>query len=428
MGDGSFLKTLEAFEAAGRGGIHPGLSGIRALLGRLGNPERGLRVIHIAGTNGKGSVSAMLRSVFLAAGYSPGVFNSPALRDYREQILAKDKMITKSAFVRLGKKVLEACESMEQEGLPHPSRFEMDLAMACLYFKEKGSDPVIAECGMGGGSDSTNVLPGVVLSVITSVSMDHMQFLGRTLEKIAEAKAGIIRTHVPVCSAPQMKEAAEVISRVAEEKEAPLFLADPAAAGKPVYGLQSVSFTYPGFPRLKLSLGGEWQLENACLLLECVKQLRGTWRLSDEVLKKGLAAVSWQGRFEVIRKKPLFIMDGAHNPGGAARLAGTLKHLFPGKSMVFLVGMLKDKDAEGVLRETLPLAQAVVTLKPPGNPRAMDALDLAEIAGRFHPKVTSADSLEEALEMGELLRGEDGMTVAFGSLSFLAPLKELVCG
>ncbi len=421
-----YLKALEHFEKAVEYGIHPGLSGIQGLLRELGDPQKGLNVIHIAGTNGKGSLSAFLRNIFLEAGYSPGVFNSPALQDYRERILLKGRKISQKSFTEYAGAVEEACSRLTEKGNPHPSQFEMDLAMAFLAFRDRGSDPVILECGMGGREDATNVVEKPLLCAFTSISMDHMKFLGKTLSEIAGNKAGILKEGTEAVTAEQPEEVLRVLEREAQSMRVTLTKAEVTQAKAVRYTLSSLHFRYTGFPAIGLSMGGDYQLDNAVLALECVRLLRKHYRLGDGAVTKGLKNTRWAGRFEILRKKPLLILDGAHNPGGAARLAGSLKRHLSGKRIVLMLGMLKDKDAEGVLRELAAVGDTVVVFKPPRNPRAMDALELGAVAGRFFKRVTVADSLEEALELGELLTDKDGVLVACGSLSFGGRLKELV--
>ena len=426
MADGftRYRDALQWFVDAASFGIHPGLEGIRGLLAELGDPQEGLPVIHVAGTNGKGSVTAYLRNVFVRAGYPVGCFNSPALRDYREQILYKGRMISQKDFTRLAGVVEGACAALTDRGIPHPSQFEMDLAMAFLFFREKGCDPVILECGMGGKEDATNITTSDILTIITSVSLDHCQFLGKTLASIAENKAGIMRRGVPVVTMHQAPEVLEVLERKALETGAKLRIAKTPRVRKEGMSLQR--FDYPPFSSVEISMGGEWQPENAALALESIQLLRERYRITDLAVLRGMKETKWEGRFEILRKRPLLIADGAHNPDAARRLSATLQRVLKEKHMVFIVGMLRDKDIEGVLEPMLPLADSVIAFKPPGNPRAMDGVELAEIAGHFHKRVTSADSLEEALEEAELLSGKDGAVVAFGSLSFIGKLKGIL--
>ena len=205
-----------------------------------------------------------------------------------------------------------------------------------------------------------------------------------------------------------------------------LIKAKKPAGIKTYAGLKGQSFDYPPFPRIVLSLAGDWQPENASLALEAVGILRGRYRISDRALLHGLKETKWEGRFEILRKRPLLIADGAHNPDAAAHLRATLELYLKEERMIFIIGMLRDKDAAGIFECMLPLAEQVITFTPPGNPRAMDAVELAGIAGKYHERVSSADSLEEALEIAELMAGKDGAVIAFGSLSFIGRLKELV--
>ncbi|MBQ9437542.1 MAG: bifunctional folylpolyglutamate synthase/dihydrofolate synthase [Lachnospiraceae bacterium] len=451
-----YLDALTAFDEASSYGIHPGLEGISALLEELGNPEKDLECIHIAGTNGKGSVSAYLRSIFCEAEYSVGTFNSPALEYYRERFLYKRRMISQKDFTRLAGVVASACKRVEKKGIPHPTQFEMDLGLAFLFFKEKNCHPVILECGMGGLMDATNIIAAPILAVITSISMDHQRFLGKTLRDIAIQKAGIIKQGSPVVSAPQEKEALEIIEEQARKQKSSLTIAEPENVSKIKSTIQGTALdaeisSLPGkVLHIQSPLAGLWQRENVLLALACANALQSRFHLTEKQILNGFEKTEWPCRFEVVRKKPLTILDGAHNPDAAKKLAETIRQLFAltpqknqsfpqngvlpcetkesalRKHLVFIVGMLRDKDAAGILKETLPLAEEVITLKPPGNPRALDAAELARIASEYHPKVSTADSVEEALELADLLAGKDGLIIAFGSLSYLAKLKRVI--
>lgn len=419
-------EVMEYLERINTLGIVPGLESIRELCGRLGNPQKALKFIHVAGTNGKGSVSAYMASALKAGGYRVGRYISPVIFEYRERIQVNDRYITREALGRLGEQVREVCDRMTAEGLPQPTAFEIETAMAFLWFREKECDIVVLETGMGGLLDATNIIDTTVLAVITSVSMDHMRFLGNTLADIAAQKAGILKEGVPVVSAKQRPEAERVIADRAAALHCPLTVAEPAGITRIKYGLEKQRFSYGGFPGLEIPLAGKYQVENAALAVEALKLLgeRG-FPLTEKKLRRGLLQTVWDGRFTLVGKKPFFIIDGAHNEDGAKRLAESLEFYFTNKRIIYIMGVLKDKEYGKMIALTHALADQIITVTPPDNPRALPAYELAREAAKLHPDVTAVDSPEEAVEMARLLAGKEDVIVAFGTLSFAGRLMRI---
>ncbi|MCM1102500.1 MAG: bifunctional folylpolyglutamate synthase/dihydrofolate synthase [Clostridium sp.] len=414
-------------ELARHKGIVPGLESIRELCGRLGDPQERVPVIHIAGTNGKGSTLAYLSSVLAAAGYRVGSYSSPAVMDYRERFRVNQKMISKADLAKLLTRVAEAAEQMAAQGHAHPTAFEVETALAFCFFAEKKCDVAVVECGMGGALDATNLIEKPLVSVITSISMDHMQFLGGTLAGIAAQKAGIIKEGCPVVSVAQREEAAQVIAQEAAKKHAPLSIADEKKATGVRYGLNTQSFHYGGYRNLKIALGGTWQIENAVLAVETVRVLNEQGiAVSGDALRKGLLSAQWRGRLTVLRKKPYVIADGAHNADAAGKLAESLSFYFTNRPKVFIMGVLGDKDYEKMIACMAPMAKQLIAVTPPDNPRALPAYELAQAVRKVNENVTAADSLEEAVEMAYLLTPPDGVIVAFGSLSYLGRLEKVL--
>lgn len=410
-------------------GIVPGLESIRELCRRLGGPQKRVPVIHIAGTNGKGSTLAYLTAILTAAGYRVGSYSSPAVTDYRERFMVNQKMIAKTAFAKLLGRVAEAAEQMAAEGFAHPTVFEVETALAFCFFAEKNCDVAVVETGMGGLLDATNLIEKPLVSVLASISMDHMQFLGGTLAEIAAQKAGIIKEGCPVVSMAQKKAAAQVIADEASKKHAPLYVADVKTASGIRYGLNGQSFHYGDFKNLKISLGGMWQIENACLAVEVVRVLneRG-FSVSEAELRKGLLSAQWRGRMTVLQKKPYVITDGAHNADAVEKLADSLSFYFTNKPKVFIMGVLRDKEYGTMIERMAPLAEQFIAITPPENPRALPAYELAQEIRKVNEHVTAADSLEEAVEMAYLLTPPEGAIVAFGSLSYLGRLEQVIRG
>lgn len=419
-------QVMEYMEQVSAYGIVPGLDSIRELCRELGDPQKELRFVHIAGTNGKGSVSAFLAEILKCAGYRVGRYLSPTLFQYRERIQVNGSCITKAALGRGVERIKGICDGMVARGLSHPTPFEIETALGFLYFREKACDVVVLETGMGGLLDATNIVENTLAAVLTSVSMDHMQFLGDTPEKIAFQKAGIIKRGCRVVSAVQRKEVMEVIRAGAEAMGCPLQAVKPEMLSHVRYGLEKQSFDYGGLKKLELSLAGKYQIENAALAVETVEALgEQGLSVSEEALRLGLSRTQWPGRFTLIGKKPYFIVDGAHNEDAAVRLAESLEFYFTNKRVIYIMGVLKDKEYEKIIASTHALADQIITVTPPGNSRALPAYELARAVAEVHCDVTAADSLEEAVEMSRLLAGKEDVIVAFGSLSFLGRLMEI---
>ncbi|MCM1193423.1 MAG: bifunctional folylpolyglutamate synthase/dihydrofolate synthase [Butyrivibrio sp.] len=419
-------EVAEYIDSISGRGIVPGLDGIRELCRRLGNPQDALKFVHIAGTNGKGSVSAYIAEVLRCGGYRVGRYISPVIFEYRERIQVNGRPITREALGRLMEQVKQACEEMTAAGLNQPTAFEAETALGFLYWREKACDIVVLETGMGGLLDATNIVKNTVLAVITSVSMDHMRFLGDTPEKIAAQKAGILKPGVPAVSAEQLPEVQKVIADRAASLNCLLAVSERSGITSVKYGLERQRFSYGGFSGLEISLAGKYQIENAALAVEALKLLnvRG-FPVTEEKLRQGLKQTAWPGRFTLVGKKPLFIVDGAHNEDGAKRLAESAEFYFTNKRIIYIMGVLKDKEYEKMIGLTHSLADQIITVTPPDNPRALTAYELAQEIARVHSGVTAVDSLEEAVEMARLLAGREDVIIAFGTLSFAGRLIKL---
>lgn len=419
-------EAYEYIESIGKFGIVPGLDSIRELCGKLGDPQKNLKFVHVAGTNGKGSVSTLTAAALKSAGYRVGRYISPVIFEYREKIQVNDSYISKKALCQGLERIKEACVGMEASGLPHPTLFEVETALAFWYFREKKCDIVVLETGMGGLTDATNIVENTLVAVIASVSMDHMKFLGSTLEKIAEQKAGIIKKGCRVVSLRQESAAMQVIERKSAEEGCELTVADPVRAEHIRYGLERQRFDYGGCKGVEISLAGRYQIDNGVLALETLKALAESgFPVGEDRLRRGFLEAKWPGRFSVIGRKPYFLADGAHNEDAAGKLAESLRFYFPGKRIIYIMGMFRDKEYEKVIALTHGLADQIITVAAPGNPRALSAYELAQAVARYHPGVTAVDSLEEAVEMSYLLAGKDDVIVAFGSLAFLGKLMDL---
>lgn len=426
----TYRESLEYIEKMSYLGSVPGLESITELCGRLGNPQESLFFVHIAGTNGKGSVLAYVYSMLKEAGYRVGHYFSPAVYAYREKFQVNGKEIPAKEFAGLLDSVREAAEAMEAEGLSHPTVFEMETALAFLYFREQRCDIVLLECGMGGALDATNIVRNTYVCAFSSIGMDHMAYLGRTPAEIAEQKAGIIKAGAQIVSAAQRPEVMAVLRKRAGEAE--ICIAEKDRISHIKYGLEKQRFDYRScsgtyYRRLEILLAGVVQPENAALAVEIAEGLeKKGFTLTEKQIRAGLSKTRWAYRFEIAAKKPYFVLDGAHNEDAAVRLAEGIRFYFTNRKILYIIGMLKDKEYEKVVAHTYAYAEQIITVTPPGQARALPGHELALAASNYHPHVTEAASLEEAVEMAYLLAQKDWVILAFGSLSYLGALGRIV--
>lgn len=423
----NYEEAREYLDQVSKGGSILGLDNMRELLKRLENPQDSLKFVHISGTNGKGSVLAYVSTVFKEAGYRTGRYISPTLFSYREKIQVNESFIGREDLARLTEEVKKAAEEMQNSGKGFPTIFEIETALAFLYFAEQKCDIVILETGLGGALDATNVIKTSVMEVITSISMDHMEFLGDTLGKIALQKAGIIKPHTSVVSAVQDMEAMEVIRDVCRKKECVFDTVDQEQIKDISYGYEGQSFSYKDWKNIKISLMGSYQIKNAALALEAIEALRKLgYELNDKAVYQGMKTAVWKGRFTVISKEPFIIMDGAHNQAAAEELVRSLKLYYPGKKFYYIFGMFRDKDYHQVIRLTAPLAEHIVTVETPENPRALPAEELKKAVAEVNPSVEAAGSLRMAVNQVMEQIDKDAVIVIFGSLSFLGEAEMAV--
>lgn len=421
-----YEKARSYIDESHRFGGEVSLKAITGFLARLGNPQDDLQFIHIAGTNGKGSVGAYLASVLQEAGYKIGRFVSPTLYAYRERIQINGNYIAREDFGRLMDPIADVMEEIKKNQEPLPSPFEIETALSFLYFREQKCDLVLLECGMGGLNDATNVIKNTQLAVITSISMDHMEYLGESIGDIARQKAGIIKPGATVVTCLQRPEAAAVISSVCREGRNLLAVGKAYDARVLKSDLEHMTFSYRG-ETWTIHLAGAHQLENAVLALTGIQALidRG-YEISVQQIKDGLEKTRWNGRFTVLRGNPYFIVDGAHNPDAALKLKKSLDMYFPGKRKIFLMGVFKDKQYDKIAEILAPVADTVIAMETPDNPRALPARLLAETVSSYNDRVLTAESLEQAVELGFQTAKPEDVIVAFGSLSFIGDLTKIV--
>jgi dihydrofolate synthase / folylpolyglutamate synthase len=389
----------------------------------LGNPHRSYPVIHVAGTKGKGSTAALIASALQAAGYRVGFYTSPHLQEYTERIQVNGQSISESRLVHLVEYVKPYVNDVERL-----TTFEITTAIGFLYFAREKVDVAVVEVGLGGRLDATNVVDPL-LSVITSLSLDHMSVLGDTLEKIAFEKAGIIKPGRPVVSAIQKSEALQVIEQVAKERDCRLILVGRDthyASGTHSLDGQSLEVWNNQGRRahLTIPLLGQHQVENAATAFTALQIAAEKGLIvSDEALRRGFASVRWPGRFEVLRKEPLLIVDSAHNRDSALRLRQALDDYLPGRPVVLLFGASEDKDIEGMFAELMPRVRYVVATQSV-HPRAMEAGKLVELAGTFGRPAEAVMPLEKALVAALKQAGSDAAVLAAGSLFIAAAVRD----
>ncbi|MBQ2941866.1 MAG: bifunctional folylpolyglutamate synthase/dihydrofolate synthase [Clostridia bacterium] len=386
-----------------------GLDSIKNLMEYLGNPQKGMKFIHVAGTNGKGSVCSMLSEMLISAGYNTGLYTSPALVNFNERIRLNGKEISDSDLALCTEKVKEACEKMEEEGLAHPTEFEIVTAIAFLYYKMKKADIVVLEVGMGGRLDATNIIENPLVTVITSISLDHTDRLGSTIAEIAGEKCGIIKKgSVTVTSAYQNPEALSVIEKTAENL---IVAKKPQLKDETLSGL---TFDYANMENLFLSLTGIHQLENVSIAIAVAKVIG----LFDDDIRNGLKNVTHPARMEVIRENPPVILDGAHNPSAMGHLKENVKKFLKGHKKTLIIGMLRDKDYEECAALIGCEFDRIITVDVPGS-RALPKEELAEVMKKYCNDVTSLDLKDAAAKIDE-----SGAFVIAGSLYMAGEFKE----
>ena len=424
----TYEEARSYLDYVNKNGIILGLESMEHLLEELGNPQDRLKFIHIAGTNGKGSVLAYLSTILKEAGYRVGRYISPTLFSYRERIQVNEEYISREAVGSYVEKIQQAVGRMQKKGMSVPTIFEVETAMAFLYFVDQSCDIVVLETGMGGDTDATNVIRTTVMEVIVSISKDHTAFLGNTLAEIARHKAGIIKPGTVVVSARQVLEAMKVIEEKARQCGATLKVADWEQAEEITYGLEEQTFSFGRDRDIRIHLGGSYQIKNAVIALNCIYALRELgYQISDVQMRAGFAHTRWNGRFTVLQKDPMVIIDGAHNPDGAAELEKSILQCLQGKQIYGVCGVFKDKEYDKVLQAILPHMKEVTTIQTPGNPRALPAEELAEAAQKYCPQVHAEKNIVKAVQEAIQKAGEDdGVVLAFGSLSFLGEIRKAV--
>ncbi len=416
----NYNEVVNFIETSMKFGCRPGLERTAKLLDFLGNPHKKLKLIHVAGTNGKGSTTAMIANVLSNAGYSTGMYISPHLYRNTERMTIDGSEITEEDFVKYALEVMDMVKLMREKGLEEPTQFEMYTAMALLYFERKKVDFAIIEVGLGGRFDATNVIDPT-LAVITSISYDHMDILGDTIEKIAYEKAGIIKEASTVILYPQLfSEVTHLMEEISREKRANLVKADANSIVLKDYSMggQIIDFKYRDYDirDIKLPLIGDHQLSNAAVALTAIAELNSMGHtIGAEAVRKGIETVKWPCRLSIVTTEPLILIDGAHNEDGINSLQGALSKYFSSRKIIFVIGMLKDKDYGYAIRKLMPLAHHTVATEPESE-RALTADAMAEAVKPYCANVSAEPDIAKAIEKAKELYDKDSMICICGSL------------
>ena len=427
----NYNEALDYIHSTYKFGSKLGLDNIRCLLELMGNPHKSLKFIHVAGTNGKGSTSTFINSILVEEGYKVGLFTSPYLEEFTERIRINGENIPKDDLAEVTEVVKSKVDIMVSQGRPHPTEFEIVTAIAMLYYKLQEVNFVVLEVGLGGRLDSTNVIEDSLVSVITPIGFDHMEYLGNTLSKIAYEKAGIIKSQGLVVIHPQDREAMETIKEVSNEREAQLFAAPIDSIIIRKYDEYSIKFDVElsdeKFHDLEIKLLGKHQVNNAVVALTAIKILsrHNNLNVSEASIRNGLKKARWPGRLEVLRRKPTLLLDGAHNTHGAKALKESIQEIFKYNKLIVVIGVLEDKDVEGILNEIIPLSDKVIITKP-NNPRAISVDILGEKIKTFHKEVLIYENINDAVDKSLKISKEDDLVLYCGSLYMIGDIRTVL--
>lgn len=406
-------------------GIKPGLERIKLLLEMLGNPQKKLKFIHIAGTNGKGSVCTFIASILKNSGLKTGLFTSPFILDFRERFQIDGYMISKKDFVDILEYIIPFAKKMPNFG-SKITEFELITVIALVWFQKKNCDIVVLETGLGGRLDATNVIDTALVSVITSISFDHMNILGDTLEKIATEKAGILKQNGTLVLYPIQEEAALfAVKKTAKTLKNKIIVPNVSTLSNVKTDFNGTKFNYLN-ENFEIKLLGEHQIYNSITALNAAKELRNFgFKISEESMKNGLVEAKFSSRFEIIAQNPMVILDGTHNLGGAETLVKTINLYLNRKNIVAIVGMLKDKEVNKVLRVVSPVISEFVAVQP-DNPRAMSASDLASLVKKFNKECTVAENLYSAVKLAAKKLDNNSILLVFGSLYLASQVRPIL--
>lgn len=401
-----------------------GLHNIGTLLRLMGDPQKKLRFVHVAGTNGKGSTTAFIANILMESGYRTGIYTSPFIQRFTERIRIGNDEITRDELAEITAFVKTNVDRMLAMGENHPTEFEIVTAIAFEYYCRKECDIVVLEVGLGGRFDSTNIIDTPELAVITTISYDHTDRLGKTIPEIAFEKAGIIKPDGDVVIYGQSREAEQVFERACAERGARLYRTDFSAIEQHEFGIDGQVFSFNGYDRLKIGLLGAHQINNAAVAVKAAEILkRKGYKITGEAIRRGLANTKWPGRLEVLRRDPVFLIDGAHNPEGAIVLRKALDEYFPGRPVTLIMGVLGDKDYTSMMEAVLPKARRLIAVTSL-SPRALPASDLAKAAASYCNNIQISDTIENAIRTSIQSSVPGEVICAFGSLYYIGAVRD----
>ena len=401
-------------------GSTPGLHRTQALLEKMGNPEKKLKFVHIAGTNGKGSTASMTASILQQAGYKVGLYTSPYIYRFHERMQVNGVEISDEDLIAVTEFVKPLAQSLEVS----PTEFELVCCIAFEYFARQNCDIVVLEVGMGGAFDATNVIECPEVAVITNIGLDHTDFLGNTLEEIAATKAGIFKEGGRAVVYRGTPGVEKVFEEVCAQRNILLRKADFDGLKLHSCGLEGQSFDCGDRKNLFLPLLGVHQLKNAAVVLAIADTLMEKgWKITEENIRDGLRLATWPGRFDIVGHDPLFIIDGGHNPQCIEALVANIQDYLQGRKVIALTGVLADKDYADMYKPVMPLVQEFVCITPP-TPRKLEAAELALHLQSVGAKATACDSIDDGVRTARELAGHDGVVLCFGSLYTIGALKE----
>ena len=400
-------------------GSIPGLGRTQALLEKMGNPEKDLKFVHIAGTNGKGSTAAMTASILRKAGYRTGLYTSPFIYRFHERMQVDGVEISDEDLAAVTEYVKPLAQSMEE----CPTEFELVCCIAFEYFKRMNCDIVVLEVGMGGAFDATNVIEAPEVAVITNIGLDHTEVLGDTVEKIAETKSGIFKeggNAVVYRSTPSVEE---VYERICAQRNVSLKKADFEGLNLRSHSLEGQIFDCGGRKELFLPLLGDHQLHNAAVVLSVADTLiEKGWNITEAHIRDGLRDTRWPGRFDIMRHDPLFIIDGGHNPQCIEALVKNIRDYLVGKKLIVLTGVLADKDYADMYKPVMAYAEEFVCITPP-SPRKLEAAELADHLRQAGAQATACESIPDGVRTAMEKAGKDGVVLSFGSLYSIGDIR-----
>jgi dihydrofolate synthase/folylpolyglutamate synthase len=421
-----YSEAIEYIQNTNKFGIKLGLENIKKVLDSIENPHRFLKFVHVAGTNGKGSVVTYLSNILSKAGYKVGVFTSPFIEDFRERISINQDRINEEDLSKITWFVKNKILKLIEEGMSHPTEFELVTAIAIQYFFEKTCDIVLLEVGMGGRFDSTNIIENPLISIITSISYDHMEHLGDTLDKIAYEKAGIIKNECEVLSYPQEKEAEKVISDICKIKKSNYRFISFDKLKILEYSYSGQKFNYNNYNDLEIMLHGNYQAKNAVLAVEAVEILnKKGFEIKEEHVREGLKISKWPGRFEIYKKNPYILLDGGHNLQGIKELTKEIKKYFPLSKKVFIIGIMDNKEYEKMIKILSETADILIVFET-GKERAVNGMELFSIAKKYCKEVFFSDKIEGAFNLAKNFTNNEDLICLCGSLYIIGDFKKII--